>query len=450
MAEYFEETSETLNLSDIIAGLSAFYTSDVDTLVFSETLKSHEAPISFSESVILSENVYGVYVNAASLTDRIDYSDAIAGPVDAPLLTDTLAFSESITSGFATESSDTLVFSETLEMLGGIDAASLSDILRLDETIVSNIVITSARSDTVVLSDVIESGFIGSSADTLIASELLTMAATTSASDILAVSDVVASRLVISGSSSDTLLASDEIGYGFIQSAADTLVASDSIAGTVAVASPVLSDTVMISETLAGPVAIYVAVLTDTVVASDTLTGALTLVGVLSDTVLFGDTLSDAAYQTLVVVNAETGATSTYTMTPVVAGLAEYRGTLYLAGPDGLYAMDATEDEGGEVVWTLRTGFSNLGSDLLKRVRDANILGRTEGNTLLKVVTSREGQKQEYSYQLPTATRDAYRDGVTKVGRGLQSVYWQFALQGTGPAEVDQLKLAIEPLSRRR
>jgi hypothetical protein len=246
------------------------------------------------------------------------------------------------------------------------------------------------------------------------------------------------------------LSASDEIGYGFIQSSDDTLVASDSIAGTVAVASPVLSDTVVISETLAGAVSIYAAVLTDIVVASDTLTGSLVLVGVVSDTVLFGDTLSDAAYQTLVVVNAETGAVSTYTMTPVVAGLAEYRGTLYLAGPDGLYAMDADEDEDGEVVWTLRTGFANLGSDLLKRVRDANILGRTEGTTLLKVVTAHGGQKQEYHYQLPATTRDAYRDGVTKVGRGLQSVYWQFALQGTGPAEIDQLKLAIEPLSRRR
>jgi hypothetical protein len=137
-------------------------------------------------------------------------------------------------------------------------------------------------------------------------------------------------------------------------------------------------------------------------------------------------------------------------MTPVVAGLAEYRGTLYLAGPDGLYAMDSDEDETGEVVWTLRTGFSNLGSDLLKRVRDANILGRTEGNTLFKVVTARNGEKQEYDYQLPEATRDAYRDGVTKVGRGLQSVYWQFEMEGTGPAEIDQIKLAIEPLSRRR
>jgi hypothetical protein len=450
MAEYFEETSETLNLSDDITGLSAFYTSDVDTLVFSETLKSHENPVSFSESVVLSENVHGVDVKAASLTDRVDYSDAIAGPVDAPLLTDTLAFADTLTSDFSVGALDTLVFSETLVMLGGIDAASLSDTLRLDETLTSASSITGVLSDTVKFSDILVAGFSGSSTDTLVVSESIVTGSTSETVDSLVLSDLLASRMAIAGVVSDTVIASDEIGYGFVQSTADTLVASDVIAGTMEAASPVLTDTVVVGDVLAGSVAVYAASLTDTVVGSDSVTGSLALVGILSDTVLFGDTLSDAAYQVIVVVNAETGAVSTYTMTPVAAGLAEYRGTLYLAGPDGLYAMDATEDEDGEVVWTLRTGFSNLGSDLLKRVRDANILGRTEGDTLLKVVTSRGGQKQEYHYQLPEVTRDAYRDGVTKVGRGLQSVYWQFALQGTGPAEVDQLKLAIEPLSRRR
>lgn len=450
MAEYFEDTSETLILSDLITGLSAFYTSDINTLAFSETLKSLEIPDSLTDSVILNEGVLNVVIKAASLTDEVDYIDAIAGSATVPLLTDTLVIYEFINNDEVIATSETLVFSETLEMLGGIDAASLSDILRLDEAIISNIVITIRVSNAIDLSDVIGSGLIGSSSDTLIASELFPTDTTTNSSEILAVSDVVASRLVVSSSFSDTLLDIDEIGYGFIQSASDALAAFDSVAGTVSVSSSVMSDTVIISEMLSCPVAIYAAVPSDTVAASDTLSCALTLVGVLSDTVLFGDTLSDAAYQVIVVVNAETGATSTYTMTPVIAGLAEYRGTLYLAGPDGLYAMDSTSDEDSDVVWTLRTGFSNLGSDMLKRILDVNILGRTEGNTLLKVVTSRSGQKQEYHYQLTAATRDTYRDGVTKVGRGLQSVYWQFALQGTGPAEIDQIKLAIESLSRRR
>jgi hypothetical protein len=32
----------------------------------------------------------------------------------------------------------------------------------------------------------------------------------------------------------------------------------------------------------------------------------------------------------------------------------------------------------------------------------------------------------------------------------LRSVYYEMGLRGTGPAEIDQLRVAIEPLSRRR
>lgn len=374
---------------------------------------------------------YGVLVRTESTTDTLIVSEVLTGDiVYMPASTsDTLVASDSIDSFYAVVTVDTVIASDV---------------------IAGRLAVTDSRSDTLVANDTIAIGLTGVSADTAIFSDSLVTAATTSTADTLAVSDTTTALLAISGVSSDTLVARDDIGYGFIQSTADSLVAADNIAGVVAVTSPVLTDTVVSSEVLAGPVAIYAAVLTDTVAVSDALTGSLALVGVLSDTVLFGDTLADAAYQTVVVVNAETGAVSTYTMTPVVAGLAEYRGTLYLAGPDGLYAMDATEDEDGEVVWTMRTGFSNLGSDLLKRVRDVNVQGRTEGGLTVQAITDRYGQKQEYSYLLPTLTRDAYRDGVVKIGKGLQSVYWALGLQGKGPAEVDQLRVAVEPLSRRR
>ena len=390
MTAYSEETSERLDLSDSIAGLSALYTSDVNMLALSETLNSLEIPVSFSDTVVVSETV--VFEPTALLAE-------------------------------------TLVFSDTPA---------------------SALVVTSALSNTVILSETIGVGFASSSTDTLIASEVLATSAMVKASEQLILSDSAISSLTISGVSSDTLRARDEIGYGFIQSSADTLAVADSIAGAAAIASPGLADTVVVSEILAGPVAIYAALPTDTLAGSDTLVGTLALVGVLSDTVLFGDTLADTAYQTLIVVNAETGAVSTYTMTPTVTGLAEYRGTLYLAGPQGLYAMDADEDEEGEVIWTMRTGFSNLGSNFLKHVRDVNVQVRTEGELSVQAITDRSGRKQEYHYLLEATMRDAYRDGVVKLGRGLQSVYWAFGLQGQGPTEIDQLQVAVEPLSRRR
>jgi hypothetical protein len=190
-------------------------------------------------------------------------------------------------------------------------------------------------------------------------------------------------------------------------------------------------------------------VLNDGLVVSDVSTTAMQLVGILTDNALAGDTLFEAA-QTVYITNAETGAVSTYVFTPTISGMTDYQGVLYLAGPEGLYALDATQDEDGAVVWTLRTGFSNLGSDLLKRIRDVNIQARTEGDTTLQVIEDRYGEKQEWNYRLPAVTRDSYRDGVTKIGRGIKSVYFALGLQGIGPAEIDQLRVLIEPLSRRR
>jgi hypothetical protein len=404
---FLENTEDTLVISDIIN--SDEFESSVDTLLFSDVASADDYAIS-ADTLLAYETLW--------LTD-----------VETPTLSETLVVSDSIDSFYSTVTVDAVVVSDTLA---------------------GRLAITGSLANTLTASDSIAAGLAGVSTDTVVVSDSSATATATAIADSLYLTDVATARLAISAATVDTLIASDEIGYGSIQSTANTVVVSDSIAGTVSVASPVLLDTIVISETLAGPVAIYAAVLTDTVAVSDALIGTLALVGVLSDTVLFGDTIADAAYQTLIIVNAETGAVSTYTMTPVVAGLAEYRGTLYLAGPNGLYAMDATEDEDGEVVWALRTGFSNLGTDLLKRVRDVNVQGRTEGDTLFKVVSARGGEKQEWHYQLTEATRDAYRDGVVKVGRGITSVYWQFALQGTGPAEIDQLRVSVEPLSRRR
>lgn len=373
---------------------------------------------------------YGVLVRTESTTDSLIVSDGVTGY--ACLLGST---------------DDTLVASETLDSFYAVSTVDIGIAL---DVIASRLTIAGICDDRLIAGDTVAAGLTGVSADTVVLGDSLATAVTTTAADKVVVTDVATAQSVVSAISIDTLIVRDDIGYGFIQSAADSLVAIDNIAGVVAVASPVLTDTILVGEVLAGPVAVYAALPADTVVSSGTLAGTLALVGVLSDTVLFGDALSDAERQIVVVVNAETGAVSTYTMTPTATDLVEYGGTLYLAGPTGLYAMDATDDDDGKVIWTLRTGFSNLGSDLLKRVRDVNVQGRTVGGLTVQAITDRNGLKQEHNYLLPALTRDSYRDGVVKVGKGWNSVYWALGMRGEGPAEIDQLRVAVEPLSRRR
>lgn len=260
--------------------------------------------------------------------------------------------------------------------------------------------------------------------------------------------DEIASVSAITGSLADVAVFGDALGWLWIAESTETVIVADVLAGAVAMSSA-LADTATWGDALAGGLTVYAPALADAGTFSDALTSQLQLVGILADTVLFGDALADAAH-VVHVVNAETGAVSTYTFTPTIRSMAEYQGVLYLAGPDGLYALDATQDDGEDIVWTLRTGFSDLGVDKLKRVVDINVQARTQGDLTLQTVHNRTGDKVQRAYRLPPLTRNSHRDGVIHPGMGPVSVYWQFALQGVGPAEIHQMRLSVEPLSRRR
>ena len=189
--------------------------------------------------------------------------------------------------------------------------------------------------------------------------------------------------------------------------------------------------------------------LTESFVATTGLSGTLNVSSTSADTGVITDLLLNEE-QTLYVINADTGAVSTYIVSPVITGLAQYEGILYMAGPQGLEALDASSDAGVEITWTVHTGFNNFGTDFIKRLLDVNLQARIQKDTNLVVVSNQYGQKYSYRYRLPILTRDSYRDGVIKVGKGISSVYWQVILQGKGEAEIDQIRLRLETLSRRR
>lgn len=336
------------------------------------------------------------------------------------------------------------------DTLGAAKTARILDTVRATGLLISTLAISVATADALVASDRLTAHDNAISADHVVVSDALVSALTVTSKDTVNVTAQLDARLVLSATVADGLLVTDALSTGLVQDTTDVIAVNDALAGSISSIPPPLSDLVVVSSLWSDTVVSTAPLLADTLVASDALERVLALIGTIDDTLLVQDALMGATYQTLVVTNAETGAVSTYTLTPTVTGLAEYRGTLYLASRDGLYAMDATEDYDGTVEWTLRTGFTALGTDRLKRIQDLNVLARIEGTTTLAVISDRTGDKQTLDYTLPPLTRNAYRDGVIKVGKGIQSVYYQFALVGTGPAEIDQLRLTVEPLSRRR
>lgn len=410
---------------------------------------------------------------AVSASDPLGASELTAmpesfdGEEDGGVATDVLA--SALTSTSATVETGVLYEQESAAFIlhdpadedGGVVQETLLGPLSLWGVTTDGLVLSEARnqdwtisgvSDQADATDAINAAYEVTEASTVAATELLVLqlGLVGSTTDALAVTVVLGYSAQETGPCDEALTISEVLALPIHQHApalADAPTAADTLLLLATEYAP-KTDTATVAEALASVIAYY-APLTDTATATGTLSSAAGLSAVLADTGLVADLLLEST-QTLYVVNADTGAVSTYAVAPVVAGLAQYHDVLYVAGPEGLYALDATTDAGTAITWTAETGFSNWGTDLLKRVLDVNLQARIQADTNLVLVTDRYGQKQSYRYRLPPLTRDSYRDGVVKPGKGIQSVYWQLVLQGENEAEIDQLRVRLEPLSRRR
>ena len=305
------------------------------------------------------------------------------------------------------------------------------------------------QTDTAVASDVLEAFRTSPMlVDVAIGSDALTKAKAVALIDVAVASDALAGLRAATRSVSDTAYGSDALVRSAMRSLLDSAVGSDALGLPLRGAVP-LADTAHGADALTG-VTLVVQTLTDTGYGSDALTGIAHRIVAVIDTGYASDALSLGRDPAVWVINADTGAISEYQWTDRMDSAAGINGVLLIAMDTGLYALDASEDEDAAVSWRLQTGFSNLGSPLLKRVPDVNLQLRTEGVTQIEVTTDRYGTKQTARYQLPALTRNSYRDGVCKLGKGWQSVFWSIAARGTGPAELDELRPTVEPLSRRR
>lgn len=357
--------------------------------VILELLEGVVEAVAWTDSASPADTL-GIPVVIASLADTVTTADALSGTASiSGLLTDTLSPVDSFATHWATSFTDTPTAADTLGV--PVFLSGLSD----------------------------------------------------SASSV----DVLTGALGLTGAFSDTPTSTDSLSWLWLATSMDSASPTDTLGAVTAITAG-FTDTPTAADTLTGVIAVY-GLLTDGLTTADALAGNLVLYGVFSDTPETGDVLFTQS-QRLFVVNADTKAVSEYTFTPTLQGLGQWRNQLVISTSDGLYALDADTDAGATITWEFRSGFSHLGTDRLKRVRDVNVLARGAGDVRLILVSDRYGQKQEAKYKLTKLTADAFRDQVIKAGQGYQSVYWQVGCQGEGPAEIDELRVAVEPLSRRR
>lgn len=392
VAQAFIGEGDRLLASDVIASSLAISASTTDSALATDS-ESAGFLVEVSDSVVAQEVVIGELVLLAETTDigiiteSFNYDLAVSG------LSEQIRAIDAINTEYEITHTDTATVSDELIL-------QLRLISTVDESVIATVDLGYSTQET------------GPCDETATFAEVLILSVhqhATDLSDALTATDLV----LLNTSEYATLLNSG--------------IATDALTATVGLFSP----------------------LTESFVATTGLSGTLNVSSTSADTGVITDLLLNEE-QTLYVINADTGAVSTYIVSPVITGLAQYEGILYMAGPQGLEALDASSDAGVEITWTVHTGFNNFGTDFIKRLLDVNLQARIQKDTNLVVVSNQYGQKYSYRYRLPILTRDSYRDGVIKVGKGISSVYWQVILQGKGEAEIDQIRLRLETLSRRR
>lgn len=126
---------------------------------------------------------------------------------------------------------------------------------------------------------------------------------------------------------------------------------------------------------------------------------------------------------------------------------AKLGGVTYAAKTDGIYSLGGTDDAGTKIVAEARTGLLKLGNGNEVRVPEAFIAAKTNGDLVMKVVTSEpSGIKIENWYAVEPRVATALRTTRVKIGRGLKSAYWQFALCNVDGSTLELANLELMPV----
>lgn len=155
-----------------------------------------------------------------------------------------------------------------------------------------------------------------------------------------------------------------------------------------------------------------------------------------------------AAYATYT-MNVETGGVTSYENFGF-SSFANFNGVSLGTAEDGIYALDAADDDGAPIAARVRTGMTNFG-DAREKQLPASYIGYTaDGMLVLKVVTEKQGAKKENWYRLTPRQATAPTNNRWTPAKGLRSVYWGFEIANIDGADFEIDSLKIWPINHDR
>ena len=143
------------------------------------------------------------------------------------------------------------------------------------------------------------------------------------------------------------------------------------------------------------------------------------------------------------VTNPLTNATTT--STSAFESMFEFDGKYYGVSAQGLFQIDAlisTEP----VVGTLRLALLHFGTEMQKRIAEAFMAVRSEGDI---TITVEADENLVNTYVLSPYGIDTLKQRRSFVGRGAKGKYWDFTFECSDDFDYDTINIAAVPVSRR-
>lgn len=229
----------------------------------------------------------------------------------------------------------------------------------------------------------------------------------------------------------------------------EDIAINDDAAATIAALVELLSE-LDATDALTAQLIAFVG-LEDAVGITDDNTALVSALAELLDTVSVGFHITTGDGDTFIgySVNTRNAAVSEYDNYPFNS-FAIVGGIPFGAGPDGIYRLEGNDDEGAPIHASVYTGLSDYGNSQLKKMPAAWIGLTSDGDMVLKVVTSDTGKKKENWYRMKGRPNGTPVDSRFSPAKGLNGRYWGFEIANIDGADFTLDSLKVWPLIMQR
>lgn len=142
------------------------------------------------------------------------------------------------------------------------------------------------------------------------------------------------------------------------------------------------------------------------------------------------------------VMNTESSATSWYDNYDFES-IAQIQDKVLAVGPDGLYVLAGSDDEGEQIDAEIISGFMDFGSSNQKHV-DALYFGYTSTGKVAVTAETKDSGHSPYTYYMSQTSAAAPKNGRVEPGKGLVGRYWRFTIRNMAGAELEVYDTSVD------